>query len=81
MVSRPQWVFRARNNLGLSVIPDRSRFEVAVIQFHGHGDDHFTLVYDTPITGDVLPGQTAEEVRGLCARVSALPHRPFALEG
>lgn len=75
------FVFRCLNNLGVSVIPDRLRYEVAIVAFYGPGDDDFNIVYDTPITGDVLPGQTVEEVNDVIRRVAALPHRPYRLEG
>jgi hypothetical protein len=80
-VSVVHFVHRCLNNLGVSVVPDRLRYEVAIVQFTGPGDDDFVLVYDTPITGDVLPGQTVEEVNEVIRRVAELPHRPYQLEG
>lgn len=76
-----QYVHRCLNGFGVSVIPDGARFEVAVIHFYGPGDDDFGLVYDTPVTGDVIPGRTVEEVNEIIAEVAALPSRLYALEG
>lgn len=63
------------------MIPDRERYELAVIHFASPYDDSFRLVYDTPITGDVLAGLTVEEVNDVIRRVDALPNRPYALAG
>jgi hypothetical protein len=75
-----QYVHRCGNGLGVSVIPDRELYEIAVIHFYGPGDDDFDLIYDTPITGDVLRGLTVGEVNEVIRRVAELPHRPYALE-
>lgn len=46
-------------------------FEVAVLAYNDE-DGSWSLTYDTPITGDVLGWQTAEEVDAVMAAVEAL---------
>lgn len=47
-------------------------YEIAVI--HGN-DDHFDLIYDTPITNDVLGHQTWQQVIDTARLIAALPIR------
>lgn len=77
---RNHYVHRCLNNLGVSVIGDGySVYEVAVIHFGVSGD--WVLVYDTPITDDVVPCASIAEVNEVIRQVESLPHRPYALEG
>jgi hypothetical protein len=68
------------NGYGLSVVSTESSyggkkglFEAAVIA--DSEDEGWHLVYDTPITDDVLGWQTEEDIEALKARVAALPRR------
>lgn len=77
---RYQHVHRCDNNLGVSVIPAGiDRFEVAVIQFYAPQMDAYRLVYDTPVTDDVITGLTVAGVNGVIREVEMLPHRPYSL--
>lgn len=70
---KQQWLFRFENNYGASVIKhwgsygfEDDLFELAVIKFNNHykklyGND-FELVYDTPITNDVIGHLTNNDV-------------------
>jgi hypothetical protein len=78
----PQYVFRFENNYGASLI--RSYFsygnELAVLYFHNEDVDDYRLVYDTPITNDVLGHLDAEDVEEALDAIKALPPRTPAIE-
>lgn len=48
-------------------------WEVAVITFRSEGWEDFKIVYDTPITDDVLGHLTESDVLQVCAAIQALP--------
>ena len=68
-------VFRFPNDYGASVIPDGIWFELAVLHFHGPAEHEHRLVYDTPVTSDVLRGLSVAEVAEELDRIAALPRR------
>jgi hypothetical protein len=70
-----QLVFRFPNGYGASVINDgygkaNESFELAVIKFTGND---FKLVYDTPVTGDVLGWLKVPELFAKLSEIEALP--------
>ena len=78
-----QIVLRFPNDYGASVISfpgsygyDEGLMELAVIHFpEGSGDDDFNLIYDTPITDDVIGHLSAEGIKDTCHQIMALPER------
>jgi len=69
-----QIVFRFDNNYGLSVVSHsfsygnkQEKFEIAIIKFNSEDDDDWNIMYDTPITDDVLgyqsKGDTLDVIR------------------
>jgi len=69
------------NHYGVSVVRGpytyggrKGLYELAVIHMPP-GATESTLVYDTPITGDVVGHLTPEDVTGLMKQVSELPLR------
>lgn len=80
-----RYKFRFPNGYGASLIIGGimayGGLELAVIEFGSDDDEDFDLVYDTPITSDVvgyISGPT--EVEDLLDRIAALPPRTTALE-
>ena len=76
-----QYIFRFKNDYGASVIklPDcftgsceGRLWELAVIEF-GDLFDGYILVYDTPITDDVIQNLTDAEVCELLGKIKELP--------
>ena len=74
-----QVLHRFDNGYGASVIQgpytyggDDGLFEMAVVHFEG---DEYTLVYDTPVTDDVLGYLTPSEVAHYLAKVESLEPR------
>lgn len=76
-----QIVFRFANGFGASVIrlktifgfssytDDETKWELAVIKFNG---ENFNLVYDTPITSDVIDNLKEEEVDRILEEIEKL---------
>ena len=65
------------NGYGASVIygygvygSDKAPYELAIIKGN---DVDFVIVYDTPITDDVVSYQTAEQITELLEKIEALP--------
>ena len=65
------------NGYGASVIygygvygSDEAPYELAVIKGN---DEDFEIVYDTPITDEVVSYQTAEQITELLEKIEALP--------
>lgn len=78
-----QQLFRFENGYGASVVQhsfsygtEKGLWEVAVIRFRGKGDLNFSLVYDTPITDDVIGSLSWEEVEKTLADIEALEKVP-----
>ena len=74
-------IYRASNGYGASVIKgwgtyggDKGLWELAVIEFMGSSDD-YGLIYDTPVTNDVLGYLTLEEVDKILLQIAELPPR------
>lgn len=74
-----QVVFRFPNGYGASIVQgaytyggSKGLFDLGVIRWEG---EHWKLVYDTPITDDVLGWQTAEDVYQRLVEIAQLPHR------
>ena len=67
----PQRLYRFENGYGASVVNNfASRgTEMAVIKWNGND---FRLVYDTPITGDVINWMDETEVEEALERISSL---------
>lgn len=70
------YIFRFDNDYGASVIKhcfsygnEQDLWELAVIKWRGYDWD---LVYDTPITDDVIGCLTDEDVRELLGRIKGL---------
>lgn len=79
-----QRVYHFPNGYGASLIPDRGRWELAVLD----GARGWALTYDTEITGDVVPGLTDEEaetylvrIAGLLRAIEAPTERPAPIDG
>ncbi len=75
-----QKLFRFPNGYGASVVRgpytyggSRGLWELAVILYHGEGEDSFSLTYETPITDDVIGYLEEDEVDKVLARIEALP--------
>lgn len=73
------WVYASDNGFGASVIDygygsEEGKFELAVIQFIG-GVGTYILVYDTPITSDVLGWLTENDVKELLSQIDNLPNK------
>lgn len=74
-----QKIYRFDNDYGASVIHGEYSYggllglwELAVIRFSGEDNGEFYLVYDTPITGDVLGHLSWEEVEETLNRIEEL---------
>lgn len=70
-----QQIHRFPNNYGASIACNmitRYSPELAVIKFHSEDNDDWTLCYTTPITKDVIPYVTEEEIQELLAKIEAL---------
>jgi hypothetical protein len=75
-----QKLYRAKNGYGASVVrhsfsygASRGLWELAVITFPTSTSDNFYLVYDTPITDDVMGDLTQDDVDALLERIALLP--------
>jgi high-affinity K+ transport system ATPase subunit B len=68
----PQRLYRFANGYGASVVNNDVILgtEMAVIKWEG--DDDFTLVYDTPLTDDVINYLTEDETQQFLERISNL---------
>jgi hypothetical protein len=87
--SGTQRIYRFENGYGASVVRfsehhgagilassyggDKGLWELAVLRFAGDEIDRFRLIYDTPITDDVLGYLSEEEVDANLAKIEALP--------
>jgi len=70
----PRLVFRFPNGYGASVVqgPGTYGMELAVIRFFSEDNDDFDLVYDTPITADVLGWLTEDDLVRTLKSIKAL---------
>lgn len=77
-----QAVVMFSNGYGASVINHFAShgLELAVVVFHGPGFDDFSLVYDTPVTSDVLGHLSEDELRATLAQIENLPPRTAEVE-
>ena len=69
-----QKIYRFDNGYGASVIESYMSYgtELAVLHFNSEDNYDFTLVYDTPITDDVLGHLTEEELEETLEKISLL---------
>lgn len=74
-----QKLYRFSNGYGASVVRDWASFgsekglwELAVIKYPKPDSDEFILVYDTPITDDVLGSQSVDDIEKLLQRIEKL---------
>ena len=69
-----QQIYRFDNGYGASVIDSPISYgtEMAVIKFRSNDNTDFVIVYDTPITHDVLGHLTFRDVEGYLNDVSLL---------
>lgn len=72
--------FRFENNHGASVIKNlisygykEDLWELAVIKFNDDSNDNWDLIYDTPITENVVGWLQDEGVRELLGKIKDLP--------
>ena len=67
-----QMLFRFPNGYGASLINHTGSYgnEIAVIEWDG---GHYAITYATPVTDDVLPYLTPEEIEAALDRIAALP--------
>lgn len=68
-------IYRFPNGYGASHLTGSHAYggsEVAVIRYHGEASDAYRLVYDTPVTGDVIPGVTPDELPAILDAIAAL---------
>ena len=74
-----QWLFRFPNGYGASVVNTSFSYsgdstgELAVIKWDSSDDDDFRLVYDTPVTDDVLGWLTPSDVADILDQIRDLP--------
>ena len=71
--------FKFNNNFGASVIKhdysygqEEDLWELGVLMFGDGYLERGVLTYDTPITNDIIPWLTDEEVRNLLERIKGL---------
>ena len=76
---RIHYIFKFDNNYGASVVKgygsygyEDDRWELAVILFNPGGSERYDLVYNTPITDDVLGYLTDEGVREILQQIKEL---------
>lgn len=70
-----QSLYRFPNGYGASVVNHGIAYgglELAVIRFDGNGND-YRVVYDTPVTSDVIGHLTPEELEQTLDAINALP--------
>jgi len=72
-----QYLFKADNNYGASIVQhsfsygnNEGLWEIAVIKYDE--DNNWDIVYDTPITNDVLGYLTEEEVNETLQKIADL---------
>lgn len=78
-----QKLYQFKNGYGASVIKnqfsyggDKGLWELAVIHFPKYEDiTKFDLIYDTPITNDVIGHQSEDKIDKLLNRIESLPVR------
>src|SRR5690554_7448861 len=70
--------FRFPNNFGASVIPDRSSWELAVLEFTN--SDAWELCYSTVVTDDVLPGLSEQKSTRLNSSHVRISYAVFCLK-
>lgn len=85
-----QVLHRFENGYGASVVrhffsygSEDGLWELAVIKFKPDSEHDFQLVYDTPITKDVIGGLTEEQVAEYLKQIELLPeatHEPEATQ-
>ena len=75
-----QKVYRFPNGYGASVVRhafsyggETGHWELAVIRFKGESNDNFTLVYNTPITDDVIGYLSDKHVAETLVLIAELP--------
>lgn len=71
-----QNIYRFANGYGASVITNWQAYggrELAVIQFDSEDADRFKLVYDTPVTNNVVGSVSDQQLRELLDEIEALP--------
>ena len=72
-----QKIYKFPNNYGASVVngfgtyTEEGEWELAVIKFEPNSDE-FNLTYDTPITDDVIPNLSTEEVQEILIKIKDL---------
>lgn len=82
LISGRQQVIRFRNGYGASIIESQSPgLELAVLRWWADDNDCFTVVYDTPLTRDVMVGLGADDCLEALCRIAALPPDARALPG
>lgn len=74
-----QIIARLPNGYGASIVRHdfsyggtAGKWELAVISFTGEGPNDFDLVYDTPITDDVIGWLSEEEAVEICEQIARL---------
>ena len=77
-----QKLFRFDNGYGASVVRfpgsygyDQGLWELAVIQYETEEFEPFDIIYDTPITDDVIGRLTESEVNDLLVQIQAFPKK------
>lgn len=71
-----QAIYRFPNGYGASLITNwmaHGGREMAVIRFDSESIESYSLVYDTPVTSDVLGYLSPEDVDPLLDQIAALP--------
>lgn len=74
-----QYIFRFGNSYGASIVKgygtygyEEDLWELAVLRFRSESEDERFIVYDTPITDDVIGWLNDKEVRDLLKRIQEL---------
>jgi len=77
-----QKIYRFDNGYGASVVctsfsygGPEGLWELAVIEFTGKENDKYNLIYDTPITDDVIGYLSEDNLKNLLIEIETLPKR------
>lgn len=70
-----QNIYRFPNGYGASIVNHSFSYgtELAVIKFNSANDEDFNIVYDTPITDDVIGHCSSNKIISLLKNISELP--------
>lgn len=70
-----QRLYRFDNDYGASVVLSSDSYGIELGVIHWKGDEAFNLVYNTPVTSDVIGWLEPGDLDGILERIEALPVR------